>query len=101
MDTCRDSAGSDNHNSVLRLIQIIRESFPESVEVYTEGSCFQFYRILKEIYPQAEPWYDSEHVITKIEGRFYDVTGEVEKGSHYLLTTEPRIYNEAFNWRYA
>lgn len=72
--------------TVLKFIKTIRESFVGSVEVYTQGSCYHFYTILKTVFPQAEAYYDSNHVITKIGKKFYDITGEVEKENHLEMT---------------
>jgi hypothetical protein len=62
---------------VEKFIATIRDSFIGSQQVYTEGSCYHFYLILKEAFPQSECWYDLDHVLTKIDGKFYDITGEV------------------------
>lgn len=67
------------HKKVESFIAKIRDSFIGSQQVYTEGSCYHFYLILKEVFPEAEPYYDMDHVITKIDGRFYDITGEVRR----------------------
>ena len=64
-------------NNVERFISIIRDSFIGSQQVYTEGSCYHFYLILKEVFPKAECWYDLDHVVTKIDDRYYDITGEL------------------------
>ena len=64
-------------NKVEEFIAAIRDSFIGSQQVYTEGSCYHFYLILKKVFQDAEPYFDENHVITKIEGRFYDITGEV------------------------
>lgn len=66
----------------IELIGAIRNSFKQSVNVYTEGGCYQFYKILKVAFPQAKAYYDSDHVITEIDGKFYDITGIVEKKTH-------------------
>lgn len=66
--------------TIEKFISTIRDSFIGSQQVYTEGSCYHFYLILKQVFPTAECWYDSDHVITKIENKFYDITGEVGKG---------------------
>ena len=57
-------------------IKSIRESFDSSVAVYSFGNCYQFYEILKIIYPDAEAYYDGNHVWTKIDNRFFDIYGE-------------------------
>ena len=63
--------------NVEKFISTIRDSFTGSQQVYTEGSCYHFYLILKEVFPEAEIYFDENHVITKIENKFYDITGEV------------------------
>lgn len=63
--------------NIENFISKIRDSFVGSQHVYTNGSCYHFYLILKEVFPKAEAWYDGEHVVTKIDGKFYDITGEV------------------------
>jgi hypothetical protein len=60
-----------------KFISVIRDSFIGSQQVYTEGSCYHFYLILREVFPEAECWYDLDHVITKIDEKFYDITGEI------------------------
>lgn len=65
--------------NVESFIAKVRDSFIGSQQVYTEGSCYHFYLILKEVFPDAEPWYDNEHIVTKIDGKFYDITGEIRK----------------------
>ena len=65
--------------NVESFIAKVRDSFIGSQQVYTEGSCYHFYLILKEVFPDAEPWYDNEHIVTKIGDKFYDITGEIRK----------------------
>jgi len=77
-------------------IKTIRESFVGSERVYTEGSCYQFYRILKSVYPQAISWYNMDHVITEIDGRFYDITGQVYRKRHLAMSEHyphPKVRN--------
>lgn len=67
--------------NVEEVIATIRDSFIGSQQVYTEGSCYHFYLVLKKIFPNAEAYYDLDHIITKIGDRFYDITGEVKLSS--------------------
>lgn len=62
---------------VEEFISTIRDSFIGSQQVYTEGSCYHFYLILKKVFPDAEPYSDLDHIITKINNKYYDITGEV------------------------
>lgn len=40
-------------------------------------NCFGVFRVLKLIWPDAVPYYNGNHVVTKINGTYYDIDGEV------------------------
>lgn len=86
---------------VLKLIDAICNSFDDAVKVYTNGGCFQFYLILRSVFPDAKPYYDSNHIITRIGDRYYDITGRIlNVDNFYPLTIERRILVGAFRWRF-
>lgn len=74
----KDKQLNMRHKKVLNIISTINTQFTEYY--YTNGGCFQFFRILKSIFPEAVAYSDCNHVITKIGDRFYDITGEVKIG---------------------
>lgn len=61
------------------------------VNIFTKGSCLNFYLILRTVYPNAIPWYNQDHIVTEIDGRFYDITGSVSNEG-YLKYSE--FYNK-------
>lgn len=66
----------------------IREADEYNEVLYLQGSCYRFFKLLKKFYPNAVCWIDKnqEHVITEIDGLFYDITGKVnllEYGMEY------------------
>ena len=64
--------------SPLYFIRLIRKSFVGSDVVFTSGSCFRLYEILKAVFPHSKPYIqDGNHVLTKIENQFYDINGYV------------------------
>jgi hypothetical protein len=63
------------HREILNLISEIRNSHSQMVNIFTLGSCLNFHLILRKIYPDAIPLYNIDHVITKIGGKCYDITG--------------------------
>lgn len=74
---------------VLEFITTIRASFGGSIAIYTCGNCYQFYEILKVVFPDAEA-FDVGHVITKIDGNFYDIRGKFNVDRLKLIPiTEP------------
>jgi len=72
-------------NKVELFIETIRESFVGSITVFTKGSCYKFYEILKEVYPQATAWYseNDDHVVTCVDGVLYDIHGFVIANDTY------------------
>lgn len=74
---------SNPRNKVIALITSIRESFSGSEIVYTHGSCYRFYEILKCVFPTAEAYTNGEHIISKIGGIFYNINGRVMDAKNY------------------
>lgn len=73
---------------ILQIIERIRTSFTDAEKVYTQGSCIKFAMILKEIYPQGEILYDSDHAIFALNGNYYDITGETTKTKNHIPIEE-------------
>ena len=75
-----------------KFISRVRDSFIGSQQVYTEGSCYHFYLILKEVFPDAECIYDGEHVLTRLDGKCYDITGLVSEPNGASDFGKPATY---------
>lgn len=67
---------------ILKSLESLRDSYPGAKKMFLEGGCYRLYHILKAIFPKAKAYYDSNHVITKIDSKYYDITGEVKKEKH-------------------
>jgi len=72
-----------NQDRVLNFIELIK-GIDDSTrllqeEIYTSGDCGRFHTILKAVFPEAEAYVFkgkySIHVLTKIDGKFYDAKG--------------------------
>jgi len=70
------------------IIRLIRESHPSMVDIFMNGSCYYFSRILLHLFPTAEVFYNMDHIITKIDGKYYDIRGEVIPQGLYLPISE-------------
>jgi len=81
-----------------KLIRLLRESDPVYMRnLYCRGACFHLYRILRVVWPDAEPWFDDNigHVYTRIGARWYDIEGhltarQIRKAKIRLMTTKER-----------
>lgn len=60
------------------------------------GGCWQFHELLKTVWPDAEPYWNDKHVITKIGNYHYDITGKVSSGGYKLMS--PRARYLAAEW---
>lgn len=60
--------------------------------IFMNGGCYQFYKVLKTVFPGSKPYINVEknHVVTKIDGEFYDISGHV-KGEFYPLHDKAEI----------
>ncbi|MFT6347057.1 MAG: hypothetical protein ACJAYB_000038 [Psychromonas sp.] len=83
---------------LVAIIGAIRDSNPDAVRLYTEGECYRFSLILRNIVGQAnhEIWHDciEGHVYSKIGQYWYDI-----RGVHYKVNRknnkklEPDVIN--------
>lgn len=67
--------------NIVKFLDELRDASDDMYEVFTEGSCFRLYLILKTIFPQAKPYWSEVqgHAITKIDGKYYDIGGELKE----------------------
>lgn len=66
---------------IREFLKELRDSADIQYKIFTEGSCFRLYKILKVVFPEAKAyWSDLDnHCITKIDGKFYDIGGLIKK----------------------
>lgn len=82
-----DTNASDdihNHRKIMTFLSRLRDSHPDMVKLFTGGACINLYTMLKAIFPNAIPYYNVDHIITKIGSRYYDITGQVAINDRYM-----------------
>ena len=90
---------SECHRQILNVLDALRDAVPNARHHFTSGCCYRLYLLLKAVWPHAIAWYDGNHVVTQIHGRFYDITGRVFIKHHtYRISQEPRIARTAHRW---
>lgn len=74
-------------------IKALRESDEYIKHIYLEGSCFRFHQLLATLFEDAEPYLSAEedHIITKWNGRFWDITGEILDPTDFMPLPESKI----------
>ena len=66
-------------NDILDFINTLRESDKYIQTIFLNGSCYQFHLLLKTFFDNCEPYISKQkdHIITKHNDNFYDITGIV------------------------
>ena len=96
---------NNQHQKIINFISEIRNSHESMVAVFTKGSCLNFHLILREVYPKAIAYYDFNHIITKIDNRFYDINGSVLDNKKYVPFSQcffskkksSRVFSQMYN----
>lgn len=61
----------------LQFLQLLRNCHPDMARVGLFVKCLRVHLILKAVFPAAKPLYDGNHIVTEINGKYYDITGQV------------------------
>ena len=87
-------------SGMLLFINALRQTDRYIEMIYMNGACYQFHLLLKTFFPESEAFISKEkdHVITKYNRRYYDITGEVS-GNWYTPITESEI-DRASAWSF-
>jgi hypothetical protein len=87
-------------DGMLQFINEIRKTDRYIEIIYMNGACYQFYLLLNKFFPGSKPYISKakDHVITKYNGNYYDITGEVS-GNWYTPMTEIEI-DMASRWSF-
>lgn len=82
----------------LTFLYALRDLHPGLMHKCLNGSCFKLYLLMKQVFPDAMPYYDSDHVIIKIGNSFYDIRGEVLKSPNHIPLDGYQEFNRAYLW---
>ena len=71
-------------NGVEKFLAAMR-AVPVNEGLYMDGQCYNLFRILRTLFPEAKPYYSPEegHVYTRIGNGYYDI-----RGRHYRLPAD-------------
>lgn len=74
---------------ILDFIDSLRESDLYIKDIYTQGGCFQLFKLLSKMYPNCICCINSakNHIVTYFQGHCYDINGNVGDYSDYSGAT--------------
>lgn len=87
--------------TVLQFIKALRSTDQYIGDIYTRGGCYQFFLLLKKLYPEAVPYinHKKNHVATLINGKLYDICGVVKNQSTWKRLTK-RDEQKVMQWSF-
>jgi len=80
---------------ILLFLEELRNANPIVKDMFLVGSCFNLYMALRALFPEAKCYYSQKHghAITKIEGCYYDISGEIKDITGYYDISTIWTYN--------
>ena len=83
------------------LIENLRQTDPHIETIYTHGGCFRFHLFIRNLVGKGEAWINKEHdhVITRIDEKYYDITGEVHADGYYPII-DPVTMEKVRSWSF-
>jgi len=90
----------DKHSTILNFINTLRMSDKYIESIYTQGGCYQFYLVLKSIFPESIPFFNSkkDHIVTKIDDIYYDIKGVYTGATLSVLESDMK---EVKSWSFS
>lgn len=77
--------------TVLDFLAVLRSARPDNEHYFMHGGCWEMFRILRSLWPEAQPfhtWTDiTGHIATKIGGHLYDIRGRIRRPKLYSPMT--------------
>lgn len=77
--------------TVTDFIAVLRNARPDNEHYYLNGGCWEMFRILRSLWPEAQPFHTWEdikgHVATKIGEHLYDIRGRIRRPKLYSPMT--------------
>ena len=70
-------------DTILDYIELVRDSVPNAIEVFTQGNCGPFSLMLMKTFPGGEIKDLMGHRIYEYRGNWYDITGLVKGDYKY------------------
>ena len=64
-------------DTILDYIELVRNSVPDAVEVFTKGNCGPFALMLLKTFPGGEILNNVNHTVYEYNGEMYDITGKI------------------------
>jgi hypothetical protein len=87
--------------TILFFIESIRQSDEYIEHLFTQGSCYRFHVLLSKLFKGCQPYISPNkmHVITKHNGKYYDIKGQISGIGYTPMTPEEIKMSEKWSFR--
>ena len=72
------------YTKIEEFIRRVRNLAPHTLrQSCTRGNCYNFYRLLKLVFPDVQPYevIGEDHVVTRLRDRYYDIYGRYQEST--------------------
>ena len=66
-------------DTIIDYIDLVRDSVPEAIKIFTEGNCGSFARMLNKTFPGGKILHNIDHAVYEYHGNYYDITGRIKR----------------------
>ena len=81
-------------------LRALRNSHEHMRGVYRHGGCYELFRVLRTVWPKAQPWFIDGHVYTKINNRWYDIDGQWKPSEAQSKRLRPLFEEGRTPWKW-
>lgn len=73
-----------------QFLEVLKNSDRYIETIFEQGGCYQLFVILSTLFDDATPYINQEknHIVTMINGKFYDITGLVQGDYHLMCESD-------------
>ena len=92
---------------ILDFIDTLRNADYFVKHIFLNGGCYQFYKIVKSVFPEARPYIkgypECAHVVAVIGNNCYDINGRYDgtPEEHGFVLMSEELQKEAEGWSFA
>jgi len=90
--------------SPLDIIRALKETEPFIEMIFMQGGCYKFHEFLRTLYPYDAELYinkDKNHVITRIKGKYYDISGLVNNNDRQYRKADDYDIAKVREWSFS
>ena len=99
MKLCHTGTNEDERK-LIQFLDMLRAAHPDMQWMFTHGQCYNLWRIVRTVFPEANCLYSTEegHVYIEYQGQLYDIRGKHVRGPKDLKPLDHQKRDKPHRW---